>query len=403
MKILALLFVLASFSAWGQISYVPPGQIIKEGGTEIMGTARSWSSSSRYDVDSEEVPFESGESFSYLEGEFLGSYGLTKDLQFTLNANFRQNRADVLNTTNELESITSTGLQGIGGMLSYGLEAVGRMYYTLEGFYKYRPYSNPDFTGTDVTKDFVLGDDGGDYAGGVVMSYRHPSQNFLSARLHYRRPGAALSSEINWQLEGALAWKYVALVAGVQGVQSLNRDAYTDQPSEKPVINTGGSQIYNSINRQYMAPYLGLNLALGRKWRIEARYQTFTNVRSYDTGSLITVSLATRSEPDTVMLTDQMFKEYELEATVAKLSPKQQFIIIDKGLASDVRTGQRFDLFHFDYLGGNVLLARALVIQVNADQAVLKITSRFSTKHPIKVGTIARGLGSGRVERSDEE
>lgn len=403
MKILALILIITSLSAWGQISYVPPGQVIKEGGTELKGTVRSWVSSSRYDLDAKEVPFESGESFSFIEGEFLGSYGLTKDLQFSFNANFRQNRADVLNSSNEVESMTSTGLQGLGGMFSYGLEAVGRMYYTIEGFYKYRPYSNPDFTGTDVTKDFVLGDDGGDFGGGLVMSYRHPSQNFLSGRLHYRRPGKMLSPEINWQVEGALAWKYFALVAGVEGVQSLNQDAYTDEPSNKPVINTGGSQIYNSINRQYMAPYAGANIALGKKWRIEARYQTVMSARSYDTGSQITVSLATRSEPNTVMLTDQMFKEYELEATVAKLSPKKQFIIIDKGLSSDVRNGQRFDLFHFDYLGGNILLARAVVIQVNAEQAVLKITSRFSNKHPIKEGTVARGLGSSGLKRSDEE
>ena len=102
------------------------------------------------------------------------------------------------------------------------------------------------------------------------------------------------------------------------------------------------------------------------------------------------------------MVVDQEFKEYELEAAVVKLSPKQQFIIIDKGLSNDVRNGQRFDLFHFDYLGGNVLLARAVVIQVNADQAVLKITSRFSTKHPVKVGTVARGLGSGGPKQSAE-
>ncbi len=403
MKYLWLFMSLASVSAWAQTSYIPLGQIIKDGGTEIMGSVRSWSSTSRYDVDGEEVPFLSGESFGYLEGEFLGSYGLTKDLQFTFNANFRQNRAQVENGSNEIESITSTGLQGLGGMLSYGLEPVGRAFYTLEGYYKYRPYSNRDYTGTDVTKDFVLGDDGGDYGAGLAVSYRHPSQNFLSGRIHYRRPGTSLSPEIGWQLEGALAWKYFALVAGVQGVQSLNGDAYTDEPSDKPVVNTGGSQIYNSINRQYMAPYIGANIALGKKWRIEARYQTFTNVRSYDTGSLITLSLASRSEPSTVMLTDQMFKEYELEATVAKLSPKKQFIIIDKGLAHDVRNGQRFDLFHFDYLGGNVLLARAVVIQVNADQAVLKITSRFSNKHPIKEGTVARGLGSSGLKRSDEE
>jgi len=396
-----LLLALAPIASWSQTSYVPLGKVIKEGGSELMGTVRYWGSSTRYDLDGEEVPFESGESFNYLEGEFSGTYGLTKDLQFSVSANLRQNQAKVLDTNDEAVAISSTGIQGLGMGFGYALEPVGNTYYTIEGFYRYRPYSNPDYSGSDVSKDFVLGDDGGDYGGGLAVSYRHPSQNFLGLRVHYRRPGTSLSPEINWQVEGALSWKHVALVAGINGVQSLNQDAYTDEPQNKPVVNTGGSQLYNSINRQYMAPYVGANLALGKKWRLEARYQTVLNARSYDTGSLITIALATRFEPDTTMLADEAFKEYELEATISRLSPKKQFVVIDKGLANDVRTGQRFDLFHFDYLGGNVLLARAVVIKVGADEAVLKITTVYSKKHPIKTGVVARALPAGGLKRSE--
>ncbi|MBY0517382.1 MAG: hypothetical protein K2P81_10760 [Bacteriovoracaceae bacterium] len=389
------LLCLFSFSALAQTSYVPLGRILKKGGYEIKGTGRSWASTSRYDVDSTEVPFKTGEGFSYFEGELQGLYGATKELQMGLSANFRQNRSTFENPVGSgtNDSITATGIQAVGGALSYAFAPVGRLNYTLEGFYRYHPYTNTAYDSTDPKKGFVLGDDGTEYGAGLVLTYAHPNQNFLSFNIQYRKPGSELSPEINWQTEGALAWKYLALVAGAQGVMSLNKDAYTDDPQNKPAINTGGSSIYNSINRQYLAPYVGMNIALGQKWRVEGRYQTVTNVRSYDTGSLITLALATRVETNsTVRELDDKFKEYSVDATVVKLSPKKQFIIIDKGLSSDIQVGRRFDLFLFDYLGGNVLLGRAVAIQVNADQSVLKITTRFTTKHEVKEGTIARGL-----------
>ena len=89
---------------------------------------------------------------------------------------------------------------------------------------------------------------------------------------------------------------------------------------------------------------------------------------------------------------DRKFKVYDIEASIVKLSPKKQFVIIDKGLGSDVRKGQRFDFFFTDYLGGNVLLGSGVVTEVNADQAVVKLTARYSTKYEIKEGTTARGF-----------
>lgn len=391
-RFLFLTFFLTNVS-WAQISYVPMGKVLRARSYEIKATGRMWSSASRYDVDGEEFPYENGEAFSFMETELQGLYGSTNEFQLGLTANIRQNRADIEEpaSSGTIESMTSTGMQAIGATLTYAFKPEDRLHYTLEGFYRYHPYTNTLQDPANRTKNFVLGDDGGDYGAGIVMTYAHPSDNYLGGRFHYRRPGSELSPEFNWQLEGALAFKYLALVAGVQGVKSLNQDAYTDNPAGKPALNTGGSQMYNSINREYIAPYAGLNIALGKNWRLEGRFQVVTQARSYDTGSMISIALARRTEPDKARQVDDAFKEYEIEATVVRLSPKKQFVIIDKGLSADVQKGQRFDLFHFDYLGGNVLLARAVVIQVNADQAVLKLTSQFSTQHEIKEGTIARG------------
>jgi len=387
-------FFLISFSALAQTSYVPPARVLKPNSYEIMAETRFWQSASRFDSDGEEVPFLGDESFSYLEGEIIGRFAATKELQFTFGANFRQNAASVESPVGSqtYESISSSGVQAISAIMTYGFEPVEKITYALEGFYRYNPYKNSRWDATDPTAELVLGDDGGEYGVGLIASYTSPNKNYLSFRGQYKRPGKEISTELTWDVQGAIAWTNFALIAGVQGVQSLNQDAYSEDPLTKPAINTGGSNLYNSVNRQYVAPYVGANIALGKKWRIETRYQTVMNARSYDSGSLISVALATRTEPDNRASIDQAFKEYDIEASVVKLSPKKQFVIIDKGLAQNVQKGQRFDLFHFDYVGGNILLGRAVVIQVNAEQAVLKLTSRFSLKHEIKEGTVARGL-----------
>lgn len=390
-----LIVCFISTSTIAQISYVPQGRVLHKKGYELKGTGRSWSSLSRFAENGDEDKYEGKESFTYFEGEFLGKFGATDELQFTLGMNFRQNRAEFEdpNNANRTEYATSTGVQSLIGGLQYGFKPIGRLYYSLEGFGRFPTYGNTIYVeGTDdPTKNLVLGDEGPDYGAAVLMSYVHPSDRFATVRFAYRRPGKELSPELNWLVEGALAWRYFALVLGGEGVISLNQDAYTDDPENKPVFNTGGSQLYNSINREYIAPFAGFNIALGQTWRIEARYQQVINARSYDTGSLITIALARRVDSNPTILIDKKFKEYDLEASVIKISPKKQYVIIDKGLSSDVSKGMRFDVFHTDYLGGNTLLATGVVTDVNADQAVLRLTTRFSSKFEIKEGTIVRG------------
>lgn len=376
---------------FAQVSYVPWGKTLNKGGTEIQGHARSWVSDSRFDSKGKETSYVNDEGFSYYEGEVGARYGATPQLQIGAGGVFRQNTATVPVGTG-YQDVTSSGLQSVYGTVQYGFKPVERLHYALEAFMRYTPYTNSAWEGTDLTKDFVLGNDGNDYGAGFIVSYVHPSRNYFNVRLNYRRPSKDQSSEVFWAAEAALAWTYVALVAGAEGISSLNQDAYTKDPENKPPVNTGGSAIYNSINRQYLAPYVGANIALGKSWRIEGRYQQFMQARSYDTGSMFLLSLIRRTEPTGKLEADKRFKEYDLEASVKKVSAKKQFVIIDKGMAADVQKGQRFDFFFSDYLGGNVLLARGVVIQVNTSQAVVQLTTRYNTKHEIKEGTIARSM-----------
>ncbi len=345
-------------------------------------------SSKRVDADGNKLDFPSGESFTRYQGELSGYYGATDDLQFGVGARFRRNVATQM-INNEQVDATGQGLHSTFASVMYAFKPVGQMQYTLEGIFRFTPFSNEDYNASDTT-GMILGDDGNEMSGGLVVSYAFQNNNFLSVRGGYRSPGSSLSSELYWQAEGAMVWKYVALVAGVNGVTSLNNDEYSDNPAQKPVLNTANTNLYNSVNREWVTPYAGLNIALGDAWRIELRGSQVVSGRSTDFGTAFGINLARRVETKEVQYITKTFKSYDLEAAVTKVSPKKEYVVIDKGLDSDIEKGMAFDLFEFDYVGGNTLVARGIVIQVKSATAVVKITQRFNAKKEIKEGLVGR-------------
>jgi hypothetical protein len=396
-------FLIFSTNLWAQsTSYLPLGQVLPKKGHELHVMGRSWVSKSLYDQDGEKIDFEGDEKFSVYDVEFNGRYGATRDLEFRGILNYRQNTSS-LGLTGSSETVDSevANLQAIGVGAQFAFPKIDKRWqYTIDLFYKYTPYANPEYSLAEANawtaqdaedKDLILGDDGNDYAAGISIGYESKTKNYLGSKILYRRPGSELSSEINYQFEGAMAFKHAALVAGVQGIYSLEQDEKKDINDPTEIYYYSGSTfLYDSVNRQFYQPYAGINLAFGKGWRIEARGGMTSQGTSTDAGQYFSIALARRQDQTDVSSLDKKFKEYSLEASVTKVSEKKSFVIIDKGLASGVQKGTRFDFFYSDYVGGNVLLARGQVTQVNSDQAVIKITSRFSSQYEIKEGTLAR-------------
>jgi hypothetical protein len=265
------------------------------------------------------------------------------------------------------------------------------MYYVLEGTFRYTPYTNEEYDSTvDDPEKLILGDSGNEISAGIGMTYYGKNNKFFTIRGGYRRPGTDLSHEAYWGVEGALAWKYVALVAGVDGVSSLKNDPYEDTPEERPILNTGETRLYNSQNREWVMPYAGLNFALGKTWRIELRGSQVVSGNSTDLGSAFGLNLIKRADKDATRLVDSKFKSYDIEANVTRVSPKKEYMVIDKGIADDIVKGMRIDFFEFDYIGGNVLVASGVVIKTNAETSIVKVTNRYNMAKELKEGLIGR-------------
>lgn len=380
-----------SFAQNSPTSYVAPTRVLAAKGYQLGVYTDYFTRTELRDEKGKKVEEADDYKFNRVQTEVSGQYGATNDLQFGVGFRFRQNvgmQPDENDTTQDVKA-TGSGLQSTFLNLMFAFKQVDRVQYTLEGTFRYSPYTNNEYeVGDDQTKA-ILGDTGNEYSAGLGMSYISTTKNYLTVRGGYRRPGSDISDEIYWQAEGAMAWSYIALVAGVDGVTSLKNDPYEDDEENRPLYNSP-TNLYNTKNREWITPYAGINIALGNTWRVELKGSQSIQGRSTDLGTTFGINLIRRVEKSETRLVDSKFKTYDLEATVTKISPKKEYVVIDKGIADDFNKGMRVDFFEFDYIGGNVLVATGVIIKTKSDSAIVKITQRFNTKKELKEGLIGR-------------
>jgi len=187
-----------------------------------------------------------------------------------------------------------------------------------------------------------------------------------------------------------LAWQYVTFAVGMENVYSLETDSYSSDPENKPQVYNGVSEMYNSINRSWSAPYVKSHIALGQFWRIEGRYTQVMTGNSTDIGPRISIHLIKRTETvKEFAKRDSQFKEYTIEGTVSKISKNRSACVVDKGLADGLKEGMGVDFYHFDYVDGNQLVAHGVVVKSGASKAMVKIKKRYSKKR-VEEGTVMR-------------
>ena len=235
----------------------------------------------------------------------------------------------------------------------------------------------------------VLGDSGSEYGADLYMTYLQSPWK-LDGKIGYSSPANFLSSEINYKLEIMHSFSKLALFGGVEGIYSLKQDEFSEEPGKKAVQKTGGTKLFNSINREYVAPYIGANYSFD-KFIIGLQGKTILSGISTDKGNAISLSIGWNSDgitPESVKIGS--FKEYQIDGSVLKVSAKKNFVRIDQGISTDVEKGMKFDIYQTDYFGGNVLVASGVVYQVGPDWSVIKLLKKYKAVE-IKPGFAARG------------
>lgn len=355
----------------------------------MSGTFSYFNSLQRIDSDGEAVDFGDGENFQSINFDLKGSYGLTNNLELSLGIGFTRNQS-TLNYEEEQYELSSNGLRSGLVQLRYSFAVQDGFQLALEGNYEPAFFTNSEYDGGEPS-NLVLGDDGASTSFGASFSLISQKNNYVSGKVLYRNPSSNLSSEVYSEVEGVMAWRKFALLAGAEFVSSLNQDAYEEDPENKPLINGGSSFLYNSVNRSWTAPYLGMNFALGKLWRLETRYQSRLSGVSTDLGSAFLIKLARRDDnPKTFAKKNSAFKQYTAEGSVTKVSKSGKAVVVDLGMSDGLKKGSRIDFYHFDYLEGNELIATGQIVKLGAGKSLVKITGRYAKKR-VEEGTSAKG------------
>lgn len=371
-------------------NYRPDAAPLGEKGYRIDSKTELFMATGSFDHDGESVSFTDSEAFSVIDSDLRVRYGYGENLEFFVGGGFR-NVSATYYVDDESITTSKAGLERYFGGVRYAAQSSAQLFYAVEGLFGQTPYTNTDYSSlSDVPNDEVaLGDGGSFYQASVLVSYLSTKDHIYNLMGAYRQPGNNLSPEFVYSANSVWTWNTLSASLGVEGVYSTGGDAYSSNPDEKPIQGRAASYLYNSINHFIFSPKVGLYWGMG-SWRVGVTGSMVGAGQSTDQGYRMGLELTKVSGGVKVdRRKKETFKEYNIEATVLKVSPRGKFIQIDQGVSQDVEKGMRFDIYDTDFFGGNELIATGIVYEVSLNRAILKLVKKY-TKSPVKKGFTAR-------------
>lgn len=386
---LLLGMLLSSPSAFAKKTlYRPSAFTLPLKAKEIDLAASFLTTKSLYDFEGTEVELTEDESFSRQDFDLGFGYGFTPAIELRAGGRYRSQTSETLT-----ESRTASGLESIVIGLKYGLPPKSSWKFAVEGSLRYSLYTPEEYTQASEfpADEMELGDGGTEVTVKALASYHLSGNWYLSGGAGYRQPGNSLSGEIIYDTEVAYSGESWLLTAGLAGIKSMNGSEFSEDPTARPVQNTGITGLYNSVDRELMKAQGSIGYAWNQNWLLRLGGETALSGRSTDNYQALLLGVTWNSSG--VSREEQKissFKEYHVEATVIKVSPRGAFVKIDKGLSQDIEKGMRFDIYKSDYFGGNELFATGVVYEAGADTAIIKLTKKFK-QNPVLKGFVARG------------
>jgi len=350
---------------------------------------------SNFDIDGNEIDLEEGESFSLIDVELSFSYGWSKQFEVGAAVNLRRVSDSASGTDGVILDNSITGIHSFTPYLKYKLLQNRKYALSLRAEYGLKLFSNEEFRESDFGTRTILGDDGDIVKLGVVGGYffnNSASPYSLISNLFFRNPAPNLSEEILFDI--ALKWrkKKTGVYFGIENVFSLGRDEFSENPEGRPlIIDPTASNLFNSIDRSYMDIVVGGDYRINKTFAVGLGARQRISGESTDSFTAFNVSLKYFGDSGLIEKKARgQFKSYSSESLITKVSSKNKYIVIDKGLTQGIKKGSNFDIYESNFRGTQTLIARGRVIITKAYKAVIKINQRFTDKK-VEVGMVARG------------
>lgn len=382
--LLSPLNLLASTPARDSL-FRPEARLLNPGGLEVSASVYRFQTTAVFDVEGTKQPLDEADNFQLVDGLFDIRYGYGPRLEF-----YGQLRARMIDAQTTQADYAAQGLESGALGMRYGFLSATAWQYSLGAMVRNTFYSNETYQqGSVPFGEQALGDSGTSFQLGGYLSYAKKLGFQFNSHLFYHLAPTNLSDEILYRIELAKPFSNLLLAVGIDGVMSMNQDEFSEAPSLKPQIEGGVSGLFNSINRSATIPYLRAGYAF-EQFAAHLKLGTVMSGTSTDEGNFFQAGLSySFGGTSASVMRIENFKEYYVEASVLRVSPRAKFLKIDKGLAADIKKGMRVDIFQTDFFGGNALIASGVVFEVQADSAIIRLEKRFSDRE-IRPGFTAR-------------
>ena len=351
-------------------------------GYRFSWDSRYFQSQSTVDSNGNERVFEPGKHFARWNNNLGFAYGFNNRFEPGIGIRHRFNNFAATGAS-------SQGMEGLLFRFKYRIPLSPRFQLTADTRFLQTLYSE-----NSTGQTMPLGDPGNESEWGAHLTWFANSKTSWSLYLGYRQPPNELSEEFRYHLEFFWQKKSHGLSLGVDGILSLQTDPHMTESgrnSSWPAHSTENTRLYNSFNRQWLKPYATLHYALSPRWKIRLGASRTMRVLSGDNGFEIGLGLSRTTEGVTPIVNKiTKFKEYSIEANVIKVSKKQNFVQIDRGLASDISKGMKFDIYKVEFGGDNTLLASGIAWKVGSRKSIIRIFKQYTNKK-LQKGALARG------------
>lgn len=365
--------------------YFPSAFTLPKNNSEIEFYLDGFQTSSQFDESGSEVGFTGQESYSRFQGQLLFRRGFSERTEFRIMGRYRQNASK----DDEGTAINVSGIESLGFGFKYRLIGNFKNMFSLD--VELRSMLKDITTEATSADEIDLSEDGYDFKLGGIFSRRVGKRYFLNLSSWFRRPGRTISDNITYDFNVFYKKPRAAFGVGLEGIQSLSNDPAVDI-NDRITRFPGVTNTIFGFNPSYSLAYGQANFAIIPELRGSIKLGQVIRGESWDKYNFYALSLTYQKRefnPNKVF--EEKFKEYDVEASVTKVSPRKVFVQIDKGLTDDIPKGAKIDVFEFNYLGGNKLIASGFVFEVGVDTAIIKITKYYNEKIRVKVGHIIRG------------
>lgn len=372
-KLYLLFFVLINV-AIAEINFINPSATRGKNVFDSRLDFRRFTTENLFDTSGNKEPLPPGDSFNMSNIDLNLIYGLSDDFDLKLGIRGRQNQAEVSG-----KSISNSGFESFWITAKYLLSNSSKFTFSIELLFRSTFYSNNNQM--VESQELIMGDAGSEEALILNGGYKISNKYFLFGKFGINWPENVLSTEAIYDLKFSALWEPIRLDLGVGGTISFYKSPYSslEDAREASGLNTGGSNLFVSWNRQSTSPYVELSYLAG-DYNVGINFSGIVAGKSTDngifTGIYISYHLGAFKEPFKGF--KYGYSDFRLLGKISDLGPKTEHIKIPFGTASDLEKDDEIYFFKEISNHKEILMAKGEIEEVGVNWSIIKIEEKLN-------------------------